>query len=36
MSATLQGQNEGPIQPKDYWSVIDTCEGDVWKIQILT
>jgi hypothetical protein len=36
MSVTLQGQNGGPIQLKDYWSVIDTCEGDVWKIRMLT
>jgi ketosteroid isomerase-like protein len=34
-SVTIQGQS-GPIQLKGYWSVIDTREGDDWKIRMLT
>jgi ketosteroid isomerase-like protein len=33
-SATIQGQNFGPIQTKAYWSVIR--EGDDWNIRMLT
>jgi uncharacterized protein (TIGR02246 family) len=32
-SATIQGQNFGPIQTKAYWSMIR--EGDDWKIRML-
>jgi hypothetical protein len=32
-SATIQGQNFGPIQTKAYWSVVR--EGDDWKIRML-
>jgi uncharacterized protein (TIGR02246 family) len=35
-SETGQGQNGEPIQVKGYWSAIDTREGDVWKIRMLT
>jgi hypothetical protein len=30
------GQNGGPMQLKGYWSVIDSREGDDWKIRMLT
>ena len=33
-SATIQGQNFGPIQIKTYWSVIR--EGDDWNIRMLS
>ena len=33
-SATIQGQNFGPIQIKTYWSVIR--EGEDWKILVDT
>ena len=33
-SATIQGQNFGPIQIKTYWSVIR--EGDDWNIRLLS
>jgi uncharacterized protein (TIGR02246 family) len=33
-SATIQGQNFGPIQTKAYWSVIR--EGDDWNIRMLS
>ena len=33
-SATIQGQNSGPIQIKTYWSVIR--EGDDWNIRMLS
>jgi uncharacterized protein (TIGR02246 family) len=35
-SDTLQGQNGEAIQAKGYWSVIETREGDVWKMCMLT
>ena len=33
-SATVKGQNFGPVEAKGYWSVIR--EGDDWKIRMLT
>ena len=33
-SATVKGQNFGPVTAKGYWSVIR--EGDDWKIRMLT
>jgi hypothetical protein len=33
---TLQGQTRDPIQLKGYWSVLDSREGDDWKIRMLT
>lgn len=35
-SLTYQAQNGKPFQFKGYWSAIDTREGDVWKIRMLT
>jgi ketosteroid isomerase-like protein len=35
-SVTIQGRSGGPIQLKGYWSVIDSREGDNWKIRMLT
>ena len=35
-SVTIHGQSGGPIQLKGNWSVIDTREGDDWKIRMLT
>jgi|SRR5215469_10155723 len=35
-SATIQGQNFGPIQLKGFWSAIKAHEGDVWKTRMLT
>jgi hypothetical protein len=35
-SVTIQGQTGDPIQLKGYWSVIDSREGDDWKIRMLT
>jgi uncharacterized protein (TIGR02246 family) len=35
-SETGQGQNGEPIQVMGYYSAIDTREGDVWKIRMLT
>jgi ketosteroid isomerase-like protein len=35
-SVTIRGQSGDPIQLKGYWSVIDTREGDDWKIRMLT
>jgi ketosteroid isomerase-like protein len=33
--ATIRGQSGDPIQLKGYWLVIDTREGDDWKIRML-
>ena len=33
-SATIKGQNFGPVEAKGYWTVIR--EGDDWKIRMLT
>ena len=35
-SATIRGENFGPIQLKGYWSAIKAREGDVWKTRMLT
>jgi uncharacterized protein (TIGR02246 family) len=34
-SATVQGQNGGPIQLKGYWAGIEVREGDAWKKRML-
>ena len=34
-SETGQGKNGEPIQAKGYWSVIDTREGDGWKLRMV-